>query len=132
MTGRELARWLAVIPAAIAGWYAAVILGLLALEALAAFCPEEETISDLCVAPWYRAAEKITFPAAAGLAGTLVVLGAALAAPRWKGRVAWIAFLIGAMAATAFAVALGAWIELGTELAGGALALAVVSRIRRP
>ncbi len=131
MTSREIVRWLAVVPAAVAGWYTAFILGLLAMEALAAFCPEEEMISGLCVAPWYQTAERIVIPVAVALAGLLVVLAPALAAPRWKRWVAWIAYVAGAIAATIFAVALGAWVELGAALAGGALALALVSRFRK-
>lgn len=124
-----LLRWLLVVPAMLAGWYLALITGLL-LHALAeSFCPPMKVVSGVCTAAWFRSVEEILILLTAALAATLVVLLPTLACPGRKRAVAGITFVVGAV--TAIAIGYGAsslWIPVATALFTGLLTL---RRVRR-
>lgn len=112
-------RWFAVLPAALAGWFLALALGLAAHSLGFAFCPADEIVSGACVAPWFGTFESTLQIVFAGLAGALVVFLAAAAAPRNRSIVAWCALAAGACVAVYFAVRTAAIAEFFAAVASG-------------
>ncbi|MCB1906100.1 MAG: DUF2784 domain-containing protein [Rhodocyclaceae bacterium] len=121
-------RWLLTVPAAFAGWYAGIVAGMSMLSLAERLCPPEVMVSGLCTAPWFGPVQRGIFCAAAALAATLVVLLPTLVAPGWRMRVAWIAFALGLLAASAFAAATGAYAELASAALAGALSAHAITR----
>ena len=121
-------RWLSVAPAAILGWYAALMLGLVAHSGAQRLCPTEEMISGLCVARWYPYAERAIMLLAVALSAFLVVVCASLAAPSHRVRVAWAAYAAGVIAAADFLMETGAAAEFTAAMVAGWLSVLCVSR----
>lgn len=96
-------RWLAVVPAAYLGWWAALIFGIMLLNLAESFCPPSEMISGMCVAWWFHYGEKAIFAFSAALAAFLVIVLPVLVTPSHRHVVAWSAFIGGG----AVAVVLG-------------------------
>lgn len=132
MTVPHLVRWLALLPAIFAAWYAVFIAGALLVGALGMLCPPDEDVSGLCLATWYRATADGLILLAAAAWACAVVLAAAWTAPSHKPATATIAYLVGAAVAVTWAIELRAWPELAAALAGGAAVLAWVYRRARP
>ena len=121
-------RWLAVIPAAVLGWYLALILGVLIHQFATRLCPAEKLLSGLCTAPWYEAVERAIFLGSVALSALLVVAFAAGVAPARKCPVALIALTVGAAVATMMAYDLKAGAELAAAISAGALATWILCR----
>lgn len=131
-TGRAL-RWFLVVPAAVAGWLIALLVGLL-LHALAdRLCPAEMVVSGACTAPWHPPAVEAIVGLCAALAAVLVILLPVVVAPARRAEVAWVAF-VGGMAFALYALTqTAAWFAFACAAAGGTATLAVVLRRgRRP
>jgi hypothetical protein len=124
----EWLRWLLVIPAAVLGWYAALIAGMLLLAFAESLCPPEDVVSGACMAPWFGTVSAVVFCIGTALAAVLVVLLPTLAAPRARLRVAWVAFALGLAVALAMAIAASAHAELASAVVAGALTTVVLSR----
>lgn len=67
-----LARWLAIVPAAVLSWLAGLVAGLGLLALAQRLCPPEAMVSGMCTAPWYAGAETAIL-----CASTAVVAGVA-------------------------------------------------------
>ena len=121
-------RWLLVIPAALVGWYLALVVGLLLLSLVESFCPSEAMVSGHCYAAWFQWSEEALFVLTTALAAWLVVLLPTLTCPTRKRTVASIAYVIGAVTAIIFAVTGPIWIPAIAALLMGFLTLRRVYR----
>jgi hypothetical protein len=110
-----------VLPAAWVGWAVAVVAAAGVHGVIEAFCPAEQLVSGVCLAPWAPYAEKAIICAGAGLAAALVVLLTTLVAPAHRGAVALLAFAAGCLVALYMAVLVGAYAELATAVSVGFL-----------
>lgn len=120
-------RWLAVIPAAVLGWYIALLTGIILLDGVTSLCPAEQMISDLCGASWFRYAELAVFCFSAALAAFLVITFAVLVAPSQRIVVAWSMFMTGSFAAGYMAWYTSVQEEFVAALVGGLLGVAVIT-----
>jgi hypothetical protein len=127
---RRLLRWLLVLPAALAGWWAALLLGFALLALGDSQCPAEERMSNACLAPWYAGFERAVYIVCAAIAAALVVLLPALTAPAHRRRVGWIACGWGAITALWLGANTGAHLEALVALFAGLAAAIVVHRFR--
>ena len=66
-------RWLLVIPAVYVAWHLAIVAGMLLLALAESFCPAEQVVSGMCIAPWFERAETVIFLFSAGLAAVLFI-----------------------------------------------------------
>lgn len=119
-------RWLAVAPVAVAGFYIALMVGLLLYGLVERLCPPEDIISGSCQTPWILRLEDSLFYVGAGLAGFLVVSLAALTAPSHKFAVALLSFIAGTLFAGFLALTGTLWAEAFTAILAGALAILLV------
>jgi hypothetical protein len=130
-------RWLAVVPAAYAGFVGAAAFGLLELHVIDSFCPPDQWVSGFCEAPWYEKAFSVAECLGAAVAAFLVVSFASVVAPAHRKLVAILAFVAGAGFAVYFGVSADKYIALVIALLAGALAVTMVFRVsdwlaRRP
>src|SRR5919197_1567545 len=88
-------RWLALLPASVAGWFLALFIGLIVHSAVESLCPRAQMESGMCVAPWFPHASAAVSAFGAGLAAVLVMTFAVLAAPAHRIVVARTAFVAG-------------------------------------
>ena len=127
MTPVTTLRWLAVLPAALAGWYLALASGILLHSLATSLCPEDMLVSGMCTASWFEWLEQGIFAFTAALAAFLVVWLATLccpsACPGAKARVAAIAFILGALVAIVFATTLHIWLAPLSALISGLVTL---------
>jgi hypothetical protein len=122
-------RWLGIAPAALAGWYLAIAIGLYVHGLLDSFCPPDDVVSGMCLASWYPLASRVVICFGAALAAFLVVVASAFVAPSHRYRVAWIAFAIGAGVALVMSVAASTYMELFVALTAGLFAVWIVRRL---
>ena len=92
-------RWLAVIPAAFAGWLLAFVAVAGVHRLLLVLCPVESIVSGTCEADWFRSAESILMFCFSALAAVLVVVLPTLIAPSRRRAVAVLALIGGAACA---------------------------------
>ena len=116
-------RWLAVVPAALAGWYLAFAGGIMLHSLATSLCPEPLLVSGMCTASWFPWLEEVIFAITAALAAFLVVWLATACCPIAKARVATIAFVLGALVAIVFAAELHIWLAPLAALVSGLLTL---------
>ena len=132
----NLLRWIGIVPTVIAGWYLALITGLFLFASLDSLCPPEELVSGMCNASWYPLASRLLICFGAALSAFLVVLVASLVAPSHRKAVAWLSYVVGAVIAFYMAVSASRYashyLELGSALAAGLLAVWVVHRFLAP
>jgi hypothetical protein len=121
-------RWLAIAPIVYLAWHAALVFGMAALTLAEAFCPQEDTVSGLCVADWFGFAVDVIVTASAGLAGMLIV-AASVVAPSHRATVATVLFLAGVAVAGYFYWHTGALHAFIAAVLGGGLSLAGVARL---
>ena len=119
-------RWLLLIPACIAAWYLALIIGLWVLSVVASFCPPEFVVSGFCEADWYPTAEKVVIGFGVALSAFLVVLTAALVAPIQRVWASKAALAVGTVIAIFFAIGTGAYIALAAAVLAGTLGVMLV------
>jgi hypothetical protein len=127
---RRVLRWLLVVPAALAGWWIALLIGMLMLAIGDSQCAAEDRLSNACIAAWYPPFERAVYVSCAALAAALVVLLPALAAPAHRRRVAWCAFAWGGGTAAWLGISAGAHLELLAALASGLATAVLVHRYR--
>ena len=128
----RLARWLLIVPTAVIAWYAAILLGISLDLGLEALCPADQTISGLCVAPWYKTAFAAVTCVGAGFAAVLVLLACTWLAPSHRRLVATATFSVGAVVAIFMGVSANAMGPLITALLAGAVVLWILVRRLAP
>jgi hypothetical protein len=125
-------RWLLIVPAAVATWYAALVLGMSLHLGLDALCPADQVVSGRCVAPWYQAASAVVSCIGAGLAALLILLSCTLLAPTHRRLVAIATFIAGAVVASFMGFSAGAFGPMVTAIVTGAVVLWVLLRQLTP
>lgn len=126
MNRADWTRWIAAIPAAVAGWWL-VVFAAIALHGLAfSFCPPDDVVSGACVAPWFSRFETGLVYASVALSAVLVVVLPAVVVPAHRALIAWIAYIAGAVVA----VSIGrSATHIVVALAAGLVAAVVVSKV---
>ena len=119
----EIFRWIMVVPAAIIGWWIAIIIGLLLTNIPGYFCPPQLMISDICMTSWYGPVMSGIMILAAALSAVSTLLFAVLTAPAKRALVAKVIFLAGVIYATYFAFSLSAWVEYTGAIVAGSFTL---------
>lgn len=114
-----LARWLAIVPAALLSWIAGLVAGLGLLAIAERLCPPEAMVSGMCTAPWYAGAEAAILCVSTALAAALMVGSAAWLAPSRKTRAAAAVLALGSLYALASAWGSGAWAAGATAVVAG-------------
>ena len=128
---RHALRWLAVVPAVYVSWHFCLVIGMILLAMAESFCPEDQKVSDLCVAAWFERVETIIFVFSAGLAAILIVASATVVAPAYRIWVACITFISGSLVAVYLGWITGGWKELIAAVIGGFTTLLMVIRWER-
>lgn len=95
MRALSVVRWILVVPAALVGWYAGLIVAMLLYKANEALCPTHYLVSGMCTSPWSSAMEELAVIVGGAVVGALVVLLPALMAPYHRKRIALIAYALG-------------------------------------
>ena len=124
-------RWLALLPAIYISWHLSLLIGLAILAIAESFCPRDQMVSGLCIAPWFLWVEDAIFAFGAALAATLIVITSALIAPGHKARTACAVFLAGCLVAAYFGWTADALKEFVTAALTGFVTLLVVNRRTR-
>lgn len=128
----QILRWIAIFPGIYVSWHLSLIVGMALLAIAEAFCPKDQMVSGLCVAPWFFWIEDAIFLFCAALATALVVASAAFIAPAHRVRVAWVAFIGGCLVAGYLGWSTDAFMELAAAVASGLVtALAIDRREQR-
>lgn len=121
-------RWILILPAAIAAWYVALLLGLGLYQALEALCPAGQVESGHCVAPWFRPVSDGLVALGAALAAVLVLIACTLLAPTHRRQVAIATFAVGAVIAVFMGTSASAYAAMVSAVVAGAVALAILLR----
>jgi hypothetical protein len=113
----RLIRWILVLPAAVAAWYAALFISIALYKGVEALCPFGKVESGRCFAPWFLDASEVFIASGAALAAALVMIACTLLAPTHRRQVAIATFIVGTIAA----------IMMGWETFAGATITAIIS-----
>ena len=124
----RLLRWLLLLPAVFLAWQISLLTGIAIFAVAESFCPQEQMVSDLCTAPWFRWAEAGVFMFGAALAATLMILTAVWLAPSHRTRVAWSVFIAGFLLAGYLGLATQAWAPFTAAVVAGSVTLSLVIR----
>jgi hypothetical protein len=119
-------RWLAIVPAVFAVWWLTLLLGFGLLEVAIRFCPAEELISGMCMAPWYRYVERGIIAACAGIAAASIIGISVMLAPSHRVPVASVILGAGVLVALYMAYAAHAWVSFAAAVLAGTVAWSVV------
>jgi hypothetical protein len=92
-------RWILILPAAVAAWYAALFISIALYRGLDALCPFGQIVSGRCSAPWFLDGSDLFIALGAALAAVLVMIACTLLAPTHKRHVAIATFAVGTVAA---------------------------------
>ncbi len=125
-------RWLGMVPACFVAWWLSLLLGFGLLEVANRFCPAEDFISGMCVAPWFRYVEDGIIAGCAAIAAAAIVLVAVMLAPSHRLPVASVVLGAGILVALYMGYATQAWGSfVAAVLAGGAPAFLSAPQRRR-
>jgi hypothetical protein len=123
-------RWILLLPAAVAAWYVALLLGIALHIGLDAICPPDQMVSGSCVAPWHWAASQVVVCIGAALAAVLIVVTCTFVAPSHKRIVAVITFTGGTLVAIVMVLDTDAYAAFASAIVAGlATLLLVLQRI---
>src|SRR5437762_2508250 len=112
----------------IAAWFVALFAGIIAHSVAESFCPADQMVSGMCVAPWFETLDAWLIRFLSAFAAALIISSAYFVAPAARPLVAWIVFAAGAVYALWIAVSTSAW---GEFVAAGIGGLAVVLLLTR-
>jgi hypothetical protein len=122
-------RWLLLIPAAVAAWYAALVLGVLTHQAIDDhLCPPEDVVSGECVNPVILQVLEVTIHVFAAVSAVAVICASVLVAPRHKRAVAWLCLVLGTPIAGYMGAITHEWTLFASAVGGGCFTLAIVLR----
>lgn len=105
----DVIRWVLVIPAAFAGWYVALFMGIFLYPVADLFCPPELLISGVCTATWYKPVIDGLVVFGASLSAVLAIFFSFMIAPSKKVLVAKAILLGGVGMALYAAIITSAW-----------------------
>lgn len=119
----NIMRWVLVIPCAIAGWYAALITGLLLYNLVDSLCPPESLVSGICHTAWSSQLKHVIIVFAASLSAILAIVFSVLIAPGRRPRVAQVIYFCGCLVAAYFVYRTSEWGAFAGAIASGTLCL---------
>ena len=119
-------RWLAIAPAVFAVWWLTFLLGLGLIEVAIRFCPAEELISGMCMAPWYRYVEGGIIVVCAGITAASIIAVSVILAPSHRVSVASVILGAGVLVALYMAYTAEAWGSFAAAVLAGTVAWSVV------
>ena len=129
-------RWILVPLVCIAAWIAALFVGIVAHSIAESFCPADQMVSGMCMAPWFETLDAWLIRFFSAVAAALIISSAYFVAPGARPIVAWIVFGAGAAYALWIAVSTSAWGEFVAAGVGGLTAVLLLTRgqniFRRP
>ncbi len=117
-----------VIPAAIVGWWLAIIVGLLLTHVPGYLCPPELVTSGYCMASWNGPIMSGIMIFAAALSAVMTLMCAVLVAPSKRDLVAKVVFVAGSICATYFAFSISAWVEYVGAIISGLFTLLLLTK----
>jgi hypothetical protein len=112
-------RWILLPLVCIAAWIAALFAGIAAHSIAESFCPGDQMVSGMCVAPWFETLHTWLIRFFSAFAAALIIASAYFVAPAGRPTVAWIVFGAGAVYALWIAVTASAWGEFVAAGIGG-------------
>src|SRR6185295_11068551 len=116
-------RWILLPIAGIAAWVAALFTGIVAHSVAEFFCPADQMVSGMCVAPWFEALDTWLVRFFSAFAAALIIVSCYFTAPAARTAVAWVVLAAGAVYALWIAIVSWAWGEFIAAGAGGVAAV---------
>lgn len=101
-------RWVFAPISAILGWFVVLMLGMSLYGFVENSCPADKVISSYCTVDWINNLSNSLIYIGAALSAVVVVLLPTLVAPRYKFRVAVVAYTLGVLTAL--------WLLLGNDV----------------
>lgn len=124
----HVVRWILLPVVCIAAWVAALFFGIIAHSIAESFCPANQMISGMCVAPWFEALDAWLIRFFSAFAAALIIVSCYFTAPAARAVVAWVMFGAGVVYALWIAVASSAWGEFIAAGVGGVAAALLLTR----
>ena len=124
----RVVRWILLPIVCIAAWIAALFTGIVAHSTAELFCPADQMVSGMCVAPWFQILEGWLIRFFSAFAAALIIVSCYFTAPAARVLVAWVVFSLGAVYALWIAVVSWAWGEFIAAGVGGVAALLLLTR----
>lgn len=124
----DVLRWILLPIVGIAAWFAALFAGIIAHSIAEFFCPADQMVSGMCVAPWFGILDVWLIRFCSSFAAALIIVSCYLTAPAARVLVAWIVFGLGAVYALWIAVISWAWGEFISAGAGGIATVLLLTR----
>ena len=100
-------RWILLPIVCIAAWIAALFTGIVAHSIAESFCPADQMVSAMCVAPWFEALDAWLVRFFSAFAAALIIASCYFTAPAARVVVAWVVF--GAGPVYALWIAMVSW-----------------------
>lgn len=123
-------RWVSLPVACILVWYMALVVGIFTLEFAGSFCPQDQMVSGMCMAPWWSSIEASIFCFSTGLSAALIIISAFFIAPFARVLVAWLTFATGSIVALYMAFGASAWDMFASAICVGLLVTFLLTRSR--
>jgi hypothetical protein len=120
-------RWILLPIVCIAAWIAALFTGIVAHSIAESFCPADQMVSGMCVAPWFEALDAWLVRFFSAFAAALIIASCYFTAPAARVVVAWVVFGAGAAYALWIAVVSWAWGEFIAAGIGGLAAVLLLT-----
>jgi hypothetical protein len=125
---RTVARWLLVIPAAVAAWYAVFIVALFTHQYIEQnVCPEADLASGACQNAAIQRALVLVIYVSVSVSALAVELAAAAMAPSHKAAVVWVMFIAGSLVAASLLESTGMRGEGASAMATGLVGAVALS-----
>jgi hypothetical protein len=124
----RVVRWILLPIVCIAAWIAALFTGVVAHSVAECFCPSNQMVSGMCVAPGFETLDAWLVRFFCAFAAALIIVSCYVTAPAARTLVAWIVFSLGGVYALWIAVISWAWREFIAAGVGGLAAVLVLTR----
>lgn len=124
----RVARWILLPIVCIAAWVAALFAGIIAHSVAEFFCPADQMVSGMCVAPWFETLDNWLVRFFSGFAAALIIVSCYFTAPSARAHVAWIVFGAGGIYALWIAIVSWAWSEFVAAGIGGMATVLLLTR----
>ena len=124
-------RWILLPIVCLAAWIVALFTGIVAHSVSEFFCPADQIVSGMCIAPWFETLEAWLIRFLSAFAAALIIVLCYLTAPTARALVAWVVFGVGAVYALWVAIVSWAWGEFVAAGVGGLAAVLLLTRSKK-
>jgi hypothetical protein len=124
----RVARWILLPIVGIAAWVTALFTGIVAHSVAECFCPADQMVSGMCVAPWFENLHDWLVRFFSAFAAALIIVSCYFIAPSGRAVVAWVVFGLGGVYALWIAIISWAWPEFIAAGVGGLAAVLLLTR----